>query len=328
MITFSAVPTDQPPKKRLSLDDIYHPEDKIDFDPKPPEKRLWFDSDYYLQPGEEKDAPVLKVHAETGRSEPFYDSALMRETLGRLPGVTPGAAERLAGRKGHHLNEDKTALLIHHESDLLYYRLDDGSAFVLAGGRDTKVAAEFSPDGRLVCYIKDNNLHVVEVETHIDRALTEEGTDTALAGRLDWVYQEELYGRDNFKGYWWSPDSTQIAFLLLDTSPVRPFTLIDHVSSAQTLEVSKYPKAGEANPTVRLGVVSVAGGPVQWVDTSEYEAIEHLIVRVAWTSDGGSIAYQVQDREQTWLDLNLAKADSGTSKTLFVRHPDVGQSAG
>ena len=311
------MPTDQSPKKLLSLDDICHPEDKIDFDRTPPEKLVWFDLDHYLQPGREGAVPVLKVHAPTGRSEPFYGAPLMQGTLERLPGVSPEDARRLAGQKDHLPNEDKTALLIHHESDLLYYRLDDGSAFVLAGGRDPKVAAEFSPDGRLVCYIKDNNIHVVEVETRIDRTLTEEGTDTMLAGRLDWVYQEELYGRDNFKGYWWSPDSTKIAFLLLDTSTVRPFTLIDHVSSTQALEVSKYPKAGEANPTVRLGVVSASGGPVQWVNTSEYEDVEHLIVRVAWTREGGPIAYQVQDREQTWLDLNLASADSGTSKTLF-----------
>ena len=309
--------TDQGPKKLLSLDDIYHPEGKIDFDHTLPEKLVWFDSNHYLQPGREGIVPVMKVHAPTGRSEPFYEAPLMRETLERLPGVSPEDAQQLAEQKGHPTNEDKTALLIHHKSDLLYYRLDDGTAFVLAGGRDPKVAAEFSPDGRLVCYIKDNNIHVVEVETRIDRTLTEEGTDATLAGRLDWVYQEELYGRDNFKGYWWSPDSTTIAFLLLDTSPVQPFTLIDHLSSTLALEVSKYPRAGEANPTVRLGVVLASGGPVQWVDTSGYEDVEYLIVRVAWTPEGGPIAYQVQDREQTWLDLNLASADSGASKTLF-----------
>ena len=309
--------TEPPEKKTLSLDDIYHPDSKIDFDGKPPEKLRWFDSDHYLQPGKDEDVPVLKVHAPTGRSEPFYDSSLMRKSLEGLPGLTPEDARRLAARKGHAPDENMTAFLIHHESDLLYYRLADASAFVLAEGRDAKVAAEFSPDGRLVCYIKDNNIHVVEVETRIDLALTKEGTNTTLAGRLDWVYQEELYGRDNFKGYWWSPDSTRIAFLLLDTSSVRPFTLIDHVPTTPALEISHYPKAGQANPTVRLGVVSAAGGPVQWIDTSAYDQVEHLVVRVAWTPEGRSIAYQVQDREQTWLDLNLASAASGASETLF-----------
>ncbi len=70
-------------------------------------------------------------------------------------------------------------------------------------------------------------------------------------------------------------------------------------------------------PQPGLGVVSVAAEPIQWVDTSQYEQVEHLIVRVAWTLDGRAIAYQVQDREQTWLDLNLANADSGTSETLM-----------
>ncbi len=33
---------------------------------------------------------------------------------------------------------------------------------------------------------------------------------------------------------------------------------------------------------------------------------EFLIVNVGWTPDSRGVAYQVQDREQTWLDLNVA----------------------
>ncbi len=68
---------------------------------------------------------------------------------------------------------------------------------------------------------------------------------------------------------------------------------------------------------MKLGVVASTGGTVQWVDTSKYAAAEHLIVDVDWTPDSKEVVYQVQDREQTWLDLNLGDAAKGATRTLF-----------
>ncbi|MDH3285425.1 MAG: S9 family peptidase, partial [Acidobacteriota bacterium] len=150
-----------------------------------------------------------------------------------------------------------------------------------------------------------------------ERALTVDGGEDLLYGRLDWVYQEELYGRGNFKGYWWSPDSSRLAFLKLDESPVGTFTIVDHLPIRLTTEVTRYPKAGDPNPRVSLGLVDVAGGESRWVDTSRYAPIEHLIVRVSWTPDSSGILFQVQDREQTWLDLDLAPVDGGEVRRLL-----------
>ena len=150
-----------------------------------------------------------------------------------------------------------------------------------------------------------------------ERALTTDGHAQRLNGKLDWVYQEEIYGRGTHRAYWWSPDSSRLAFLQLDEAPVPEFTVVDHIPYRQDVEVTDYPKAGDPNPTVKLGVVRAAGGDVQWVDTSKYGAAEHLIVDVGWTPDSKDVVYQVQDREQTWLDLNLGDAAKGTTRTLF-----------
>ena len=89
---------------------------------------------------------------------------------------------------------------------------------------------------------------------------------------LDWVYQEELYGRGNFKGYWWQPDGDQIAFLELDESPLKPFVVMDHLPIHGKSESTNYPKAGDANPLVRVGVISAADPQtVHWVDLSAYK---------------------------------------------------------
>jgi dipeptidyl-peptidase-4 len=63
--------------------------------------------------------------------------------------------------------------------------------------------------------------------------------------------------------------------------------------------------------------VARASGGVRWIDTSKYSGADHLIIGVSWAPDGARIAYQVQNREQTWLDLNLADPTTGSTKTLF-----------
>jgi dipeptidyl-peptidase-4 len=81
--------------------------------------------------------------------------------------------------------------------------------------------------------------------------------------------------------------------------------------------VTPYPKAGDPNPLVKLAVSRVAGGDPSWVDLGAYSAIDFLIVDVDWAPGARDVVFQVQDREQTWLDLNLADAASGKSRKVL-----------
>jgi dipeptidyl-peptidase 4 len=81
--------------------------------------------------------------------------------------------------------------------------------------------------------------------------------------------------------------------------------------------VTDYPKAGDPNPAVRLGVVAAAGGAITWADANSYAGTEILIVEVSWTPDSRFVEHQVQNREQTWLDMNLADASSGRTRRLL-----------
>ena len=147
--------------------------------------------------------------------------------------------------------------------------------------------------------------------------LTTDGGREILNGKLDWLYQEEIYGRDRFRGYWWSPDSARIAFLQLDERPVPEYTVVDHIPYRPLLEVTDYPKAGDPNPLVKLGISSVSGGAPVWTDVSTSATSEYLIVDVDWAPDSQRVVYQIQDREQTWLDLNLADVENGRSRKLL-----------
>ena len=123
---------------------------------------------------------------------------------------------------------------------------------------ETEEYAEASPDGRFVAFVRKSDLYVVEVETAKVVRLTQNGSDTLLNGKLDWVYEEELASRSG-QGFVWSPDSRQIAYLQLDQSRVPTFPIVDFLPVRNEVEWERYPKAGAPNAIVRLGVVGSAG---------------------------------------------------------------------
>jgi dipeptidyl aminopeptidase/acylaminoacyl peptidase len=129
------------------------------------------------------------------------------------------------------------------------------------------------------------------------------------------VYFEEVYNR-NPHAYWWSPDSARMAFLRFDDKPVPKFTLIDPLARQQKPEVTAYPRPGENNPVVKLGLVPVTGGEPVWADMSEYPEPARLVVRTDWLPDGQTVYCYVQDRAQTWLDFCSVGAN-GKLKVLF-----------
>ena len=157
-----------------------------------------------------------------------------------------------------------------------------------------------------------NDLYRVEVATARETRLTTGGSETVLNGRLDWVYQEELYGRGSFRAFWWAPDSKRLAFLSLDETQVPVYTLMDDRFQPQKALKARYPKAGEPNPLARLGVVDLAGYTA-WMD-EPYPGRQTLVVQVGWDPEGRLLAAH-QDRIQTWLDLR--RYEGAASKLLI-----------
>jgi dipeptidyl-peptidase-4 len=307
--------------KLLTIDDIFDPVKKVNFNGTTPTVRWLKDGNHYLLTNEasRRDVPRLqKVNAATGEAVPFFDAAKMQAAFAALPGVTADAARQLANRGNYDLNPAETAVLINWSNDLFYYEFGSDRAIRLTSGPEEEVGEGFSPDGRMVSFVRGNNLYVEDLSMQRrERALTSDGSDKILNGRLDWVYQEELYGRGNFGAYWWSPDSTTIAFLRFDENPVPEFTVVDHIPYDQNVEITPYPKAGDPNPIVKIGVVSAAGGDIRWVDTFKYQPADLLISRVAWSPDGKKVVYQAQNREQTFLDVNYADAKDGKSTNVI-----------
>jgi dipeptidyl-peptidase-4 len=314
------VPSSLAQNKLLTIDDIFDPAKRVNFSGTPFNPRWLKDGEHYLVASKDRNAfpRLLKVNAITGKSEPFYDASKMQAAFAALPGVDKEDARRLANQTFYDFNPAETGVLINFANDLFYYEFGSDRAIRLTSNPDEEIVAGFSPDGRMISFVRGGNLYVEDLSMQRrERALTRDGGPEIFNGRLDWVYQEELYGRGNFGAYWWSPDSSKIVFLRLDERPVPEFPVTDHIPVDQILELTNYPKAGDNNPVVKLGVVNAAGGDVQWVDTYKYKPEDFLIVRVGWFPDSKKVWYEAQNREQTFLDLNSANPDDGKSANLF-----------
>jgi dipeptidyl-peptidase 4 len=314
--------------RALTIDDLYDPDRRIDFSGKAPSGLTWISDTQYVwaKPRESaagsrqpEGVEWLKVTATTGASEPLFDAERMRKAFDSLPGLRAEDVAGLPARRNLEMNEDRTATIVSIGDDLYFYAFGSDRAVRLTFTPEPEGEFTFSPDGTLVAYVRGHNLFVVDVDQQQrqERQLTEDGSHEILNGKLDWVYQEEIYGRGTYRAYWWSPDSVHLAFLQLNEQPVPEFTIVDHIPTRLGVETWDYPKAGDRNPTVRLGVVSVAGGAVRWTDLDKYSTGEFLIVNVSWKPDGSRVVYQVQNREQTWLDLNVAGPGGRDPQTLF-----------
>lgn len=312
----------------LTIDALYDSEKKLDFNGHPPTNLVWLDDSHYLWPKSDpktKKPDWVKVDAATGQSTPFDGPVQTIAVLSTDPALASDA-QKLAYEDPAVFARDSKTQLFTVGSNLYGYTFGSGQVVRFtdnpvndsakktdAGGPEQ---AALSPDGRSVAFVHRNNLFVSGGTPVVARQITNDGSDEVLNGKLDWLYQEEVYGRGTFRSHWWSPDSRRIAFLRLDEKGVPPYTLVDDSSHVPTVETTPYPRPGEPNPTVKLGIVDERDVSIRWVDLAAYAGSEFLIVDVAW-SPSGTLVFQVQDREQTWLDLVAVDPDTGASKTLL-----------
>jgi dipeptidyl-peptidase-4 len=307
--------------KRLTIDDIYDPDKKADFTGTPPANLVWIDDGHYLWPktlgeGKGKTTEYFRVEAGTGKTERLFDPARLEAVLARLPGVKPEEARTLARQPSYAMNPGRTALVLAVADDLYRYDFGSDAATRLTSAAGKEEEPAFSPDGTAVAFVRGGNLFVVGADGRGERGLTSDGGPDVSNGKLDWIYQEEVYGRGLFRAHWWSPDSKSLAFLRLDEKDVPRYTLVDDVAEPIRVEVGPYPRAGEPNPSARLGIARTTGGPVTWMDASRFPP-DLLIVDVAWRPDGAQVLAQVQDREQTWLELVGVSPADGQARTLI-----------
>jgi dipeptidyl-peptidase 4 len=275
----------------------------------------WLDDAHYLET--RKDAGdgehrLYAVSAADGRAAVYRDWAALAKKLG------PG----FEARRYATATSDLGKLVYLKDDDL--YLLDVASG---AFRRLTATPAEednptFSPDGNWLAYTRGNKLYAYDLGAGVEHQLTADGSETIRNGHASWVYMEEILGRGGaYQAFWWSPDSTRLVFLRFDDSPVPQFPLYRADGQHGELEMQRYPEAGDPNPYVRLGVVSVADAKTVWLDFDP--KADHYLAFPEFTPDSKAVLVQWMNRGQDIIRIYSCDPASGKKTQLHEEKQDA-----
>jgi dipeptidyl-peptidase-4 len=206
------------------------------------------------------------------------------------------------------------AVLISSAGDLFSYSLADRTARRLTSTAEDETNPQISPDGAWVAYVRGHNLFAVPMGGGAEVALTSDGSEVVLMGEPDWVSCEEL---ELCSAFWWSPDSRRIAFLKFDQEPVYRHPLVDWLPVHAEMSWERYPKAGDPNARLALGVVAIADRGIRWLETGA--GPEDYLPRVAWDHEGTTLLVQRLNRGQDRLELvRIDAAGAAPPRTLLT----------
>lgn len=214
---------------------------------------------------------------------------------------------------------DSTHLLFDSQGQLWLHDLTSGTAVQITSSPMPSTDPKFSPDGSRLAYLRKHNLYVRALSGKgEEKQVTKDIGENLLNGEVDWVYAEELGVRSN---YFWSPNGKEILFLQMDETRVPEYPITDWMPTHPNLDQERYPKAGDPNPVVRLGVISASGGKPKWLTLTSNE--DTYVPRFGWLRDG-LVWAEVLNRKQDTLDLYFVEASSGKArKVLSEASPDA-----
>lgn len=204
--------------------------------------------------------------------------------------------------------------IIVKENDL-FHKTDAGETR-LTNNKDIEKNPTLSPDGKFVAFTRNNNLFTIRLSDGKETQLTFDGTDVILNGYASWVYYEEILGRPtHYRSFWWSPDSKRIAYMHMDESMVPMFPIYSEEGQHGYIEQTRYPKAGDKNPEVKIGVVGTDGGSTVWAAFNEKD--DQYFGLPYWKPDGSALWIQWMPRTQDNLKVYEMNLADGSKKEIY-----------
>ena len=196
---------------------------------------------------------------------------------------------------------------------------DNGTEVQLTFDNAEEKNPTLSPDGNYVGYTKNNNLYTLSLATKKEVAITNDGATGILNGYASWVYFEEIFGRPTqYRAFWWSPDSKYISFMRFDERKVPMFPIYNSEGQHGFVEETRYPKAGDQNPTVKIGWTAPEGGNITWADFNE--ADDQYFGWPIWNPNNNAMWLSWMDRGQNNLKIYELNMTTGTKKPVYTEY--------
>lgn len=219
-------------------------------------------------------------------------------------------------------NEDK--LLLYENLEHVYRRSPKANylVFDIATKVVTRLSTgskqmfpKFSPDGKKIAFVKDNNLWYLDLVSGKETAVTTDGEANKIKNAwADWVYEEEFSKADYFD---WSANSQYLAYVRFDETRVKEFTM-DYFKGDLYPEkyTFKYPKAGEDNSIVSVHTYDLKSAKTQQADIGAETDI--YIPRIQFSNTANQLCVQRMNRLQNKLEFLFVDAATGKSNVIYT----------
>ena len=191
----------------------------------------------------------------------------------------------------------------------------------------------YSPDSTKLAFTRDNDLYIIDIASKEETRITSDGSDVILNGYASWVYYEEIFGRPSkYRAFWWSPDSKKLAFYRFDNSDVPMFPIysafanpaaaasqsqsprVTDLNLGGSVSETRYPKAGQTNPSVKICVADLSGAKV-WADFED--SSEQYFGPPFWSPDSKEFFVPRMPRLQNTLDLYAINPADGSRRHVY-----------
>ncbi len=171
----------------------------------------------------------------------------------------------------------------------------------------------FSPDERQIGFVYKNNIYMKSLKSGKLTQLTHDGSKMIINGKFDWVYEEEFSVTDGWK---WAPDGKTIVFWRLDQSNEPEFSWTEFNELHGKVKTIRYPKAGDPNALVKIGLYDLQNGKTRWLDLGKESDI--YIPRIYWRPDGQALYVEKMNRRQNKMDFLSYNMENLKPKTVLT----------
>ena len=263
---------------------------------------------------------IVKHDIRTGNElETLFDITHTRETT-------------ISDFQGYTLSPDGSKIMVWRDKKMIYRRSFDAEYYVyeirsrllkpLSTEHSRQQSPIFSPDGRMVAFVADNNIYIKKLDYGSEVAVTKDGEkNKVINGVPDWTYEEEFTTSCSMT---WAPDNMTLCYLKYNESEVPTFTFPLYEGSCEKMSqyalypgqfTYKYPVAGEKNSVVTLHSYDVETRKIKNI-TFKDQNIEY-IPRITYGPTADKLMVTTLNRDQNRMEIYSVNPKSAVVKSIL-----------
>lgn len=264
---------------------------------------------------------VVKYDTQSGKElETLIDLTHTRETT-------------LSHIEGFRLSPEGSKLLVWLDSQSIYRRSKSAKYYVyemrsrllrpLSTDHPRQQEPIFSPDGRMIAFVADNNIYIKKLDYWSEVAVTTDGAKNRIINGIpDWTYEEEF---STARSMCWSPDNLVLCYLKYDETDVPSFSFPLYEGSCDAMKQYalypgsfdyKYPVAGQKNSRVTVHSYDVETRKVK--DIALPGTQTEYIPRIEFGYAPERLMVTTLNRAQNRMELFCVNPKSTVSKSVLV----------